>query len=476
MHEPQQYDSPPVYSPPQHVPQPYYQHQHQPPGSYYLGDQGGEEDGRPQLFYRWFSPPGFVKTFQAATAIMCFVIFACVASTLVWDMHGLGYGGGYGMGVSGMGGPVSAGGYGYANSYMTPYSAKSAMISVAAINFLVSLGFLVSSFSRSRAARGRGFYLAIFICDVILAGVQGIIDIIFVIGVNPMSQSSQSMLYNPMLMMCQNLQGVPSISAGAGSGFPGGLSMYTQYLHHYCYMDPEERTAPVAVMAPSPVNSSELRYTGQLVLPGHAPASQMALGRGSKGFLLVLVRHDSPPHPPLPDFPAVPAPEEVEETSPFGRMKKSWEMRLAGTARRAGSRSSSRPKRCGCPGYCILSYSVSATCAFSCSDSTCAGSVSPQASGGGRGRREEGQLMELPESCMSRMSVSMGVLPTRRMKKSWEMRLAGTARRAGSRSSSRPKRCGCPGYCILSYSVSATCAFSCSDSTRLGEGGGGERR
>lgn len=72
-----------------------------------------------------------------------------------------------------------------------------------------------------------------------------------------------------------------------------------------------------------------------------------------------------------------------------------------------------------------------------------------------------GQLMELPESCMSRISVSMGVLPTRRMKKSWEMRLAGTALRAGSRSRSRPKRCGWPGYCMRSYSVRATCAFSC---------------
>lgn len=51
-----------------------------------------------------------------------------------------------------------------------------------------------------------------------------------------------------------------------------------------------------------------------------------------------------------------------------------------------------------------------------------------------------GQLMELPESCMSRISVSMGVFPTSRMKKSCEMRLAGTARRAGRRSSRRPKR------------------------------------
>lgn len=48
------------------------------------------------------------------------------------------------------------------------------------------------------------------------------------------------MLYNPVLMMCQNIQGSPSLSGSAGAGFPGGFPMYTQYLHHYCYMDPEE--------------------------------------------------------------------------------------------------------------------------------------------------------------------------------------------------------------------------------------------
>lgn len=93
-----------------------------------------------------------------------------------------------------------------------------------------------------------------------------------------------------------------------------------------------------------------------------------------------------------------------------------------------------------------------------------------------------GQLIELPESCMSRISVSMGVFPTRRMKKSCEMRLAGTARSAGRRRSRRPKRWGWLGYCILSYSVRATWAFSCRDSTWTGsvrpqaserEGGGG---
>lgn len=88
--------------------------------------------------------------------------------------------------------------------------------------------------------------------------------------------------------------------------------------------------------------------------------------------------------------------------------------------------------------------------------------------GGGYCPGTYGQLIELPESCMSRISVSMGVFPTRRMKKSCEMRLAGTARRAGRRSSRRPNRWGWLGYCILSYSVRATWAFSCRDSTWTG--------
>ncbi|XP_053293066.1 uncharacterized protein LOC128453975 [Pleuronectes platessa] len=250
------YDSPPVYSPPYstasqsfyptrslHSPQSQYV-----PYDYHLPPDSHHMEGRPQHFYRWFSPPGFVKTFQGATVLMCFLIFACVASTLVWDMNGFGYGGfaaGATGGGAGAGSGYYGGSYGYGGSYMTPQSAKSAMISMSAINFLVSLGFLVGSFSRSRALRGCRFYLTVFICDIILAVLQGIIDIIFVIGVNPMSQSSQSMLYNPMLMMCQNIQGSPSLSGSLGAGFPGGFPMYNQYLHHYCYMDPEEAVALV---------------------------------------------------------------------------------------------------------------------------------------------------------------------------------------------------------------------------------------
>lgn len=184
MYEPRYYDSPPVYSPPystnshsfypprsvhsphsQYVP---YTTYNVPPDSNYIEE-------KPQHFYRWFSPPGFVKTFQGATVLMCFLIFACVASTLVWDMNGFGYGG-FGVGatggVAGMESGYYGGSYGYGGSYMTPQSAKSAMISMAAINFLVSLGFLVGSFSRSRIMRGCRFYLTVFICDIILAVLQ----------------------------------------------------------------------------------------------------------------------------------------------------------------------------------------------------------------------------------------------------------------------------------------------------------------
>lgn len=70
-----------------------------------------------------------------------------------------------------------------------------------------------------------------------------IVDIIFVIGVNPMAQSSQSMLYNSKLMMCQTMQGTPSLSGSVGFGFAGSKLKYNQFLYHYCYMDPEEARA-----------------------------------------------------------------------------------------------------------------------------------------------------------------------------------------------------------------------------------------
>lgn len=267
-------DSPPVYSPPYSAASPSFYPApsvHSPRPQYAQYSYGAPPDSPQsvQHFHRWFSPPGLVKTFHAATALMCFIIFACVASTLVWDVNGYAYGA---VGAD-------SGYYGYAGSYMTPQSAKAAMMSVTAATFLLSLGFLVGSFSQARLTRGCCFYLSVFVCDMVLAVLQVslstagtcklsgrsaalahgraasllspqvIMDIIFVIGVNPMSQSSQSALYNPVLMMCQSIGSQPSLSGSLGAGFPAGFPMYNRYLSHYCYMDPEE----VRPFFPSPV-------------------------------------------------------------------------------------------------------------------------------------------------------------------------------------------------------------------------------
>lgn len=215
-----------------------------PPGSYYIGEEV------PQHFYKWFSPPGIVKIMIGTVIILCLGIFACVASTLVWDMqYGLGYGSGYsgygsgyGYGSYGYGsGGYGSGGYGYGsyNSYPTPYSAKTSMIAVAAINFIIALGFFAASFSKTNTFRSRKFFLVVLIVSSIMAVIQGIINIVYIVGVNPMAQSSTSSYYNPMLMMCQNLYG--SSVTGMGAGFP----VYNQYLYHYCYVDPQEAVAMV---------------------------------------------------------------------------------------------------------------------------------------------------------------------------------------------------------------------------------------
>jgi len=76
-----------------------------------------------------------------------------------------------------------------------------------------------------------------------------------------------------------------------------------------------------------------------------------------------------------------------------------------------------------------------------------------------------GQLNEPPLSSMSRMRVSIGVLPTSRTKNSCSMTWAETVRREGSRSSSLPKRVGWAGYWVRTYSSRAHCDFSCTFST-----------
>lgn len=191
MFDKHRYDSPPVYSPPMtspasngfgppgsfQGPQSDYNAYPPPPGSYYMED-------KPQHFYKWLSPPGIIKAMLATVLILCVGIFACVASTLMWDMqygmglpYGSGYGSGYGGGYGGVGGYGSGyGGYGgYGSSYgsnITPYSAKTTMIAMAAITFIGTLALFIAIFSKSPAIRSRRFFLILFIGTIILAILQ----------------------------------------------------------------------------------------------------------------------------------------------------------------------------------------------------------------------------------------------------------------------------------------------------------------
>ncbi|KAG7456565.1 hypothetical protein MATL_G00237130 [Megalops atlanticus] len=254
------YDSPPSYSAPYRSRSDVFS----PSGSFHPS-RGGfalpqpapaslHEGGMPQHFYGWLSPPGIVRIMQGVIVLLCFVVFICVSSALVWDMGydwgmggnspgfgGSGFGGGFGTGGS-YGSGYYGGGYGYYSSYLTPYSGKASMISMAAINFLASSAFLAVSFSKTSRARGRRFYLAVLAADIVLAVLQAIIDVVFIVGVNPMSQGSQNMVHNPMLVMCQNLDGN---NFWEGAGGVGGFPMYNQYLFNYCYMDAQEIVAMV---------------------------------------------------------------------------------------------------------------------------------------------------------------------------------------------------------------------------------------
>ena len=66
-----------------------------------------------------------------------------------------------------------------------------------------------------------------------------------------------------------------------------------------------------------------------------------------------------------------------------------------------------------------------------------------------------GHWKQLPEMSMSRIKVSMGVLPTSLTKKSCSMTEAETVRREGRRRSSLPNLVGWFGYWVLQYSSNA---------------------
>lgn len=115
------------------------------------------------------------------------------------------------------------------------------MIAMSAINFIGALVFFICSFTKSNTVRSRKFFLALMISSIIMAVLQGIINIVYIVGVNPMAQSSSTAVYNPMILMCQNLYQTGYSQMGGVGGFP----YYNQYLYHYCFVDPQEGVAMV---------------------------------------------------------------------------------------------------------------------------------------------------------------------------------------------------------------------------------------
>ncbi|XP_029469606.1 occludin-like [Rhinatrema bivittatum] len=241
MYEKRRYDSPPTYSPPSAYVQsgygvppagPYDYNIHSPPaGSYYVEDV-------PQHFHKWNSPPGIIRILEAAILLLCVAIFACVASTLAWE-YNYGYGGmgGYygGMGYYG-GGSYYGGmmGYGYGYGMTSPQAANGFMIAMAVVCFITVLAFFVTSVSKSGRSRSRKFYLVVIIVCAILAFVELIASIVYIMGVNPRAQMTGSMYYSQMMTMCN--QFYSPMTAG---------TFTNQYLYHYCMVDPQEAIAIV---------------------------------------------------------------------------------------------------------------------------------------------------------------------------------------------------------------------------------------
>ncbi|XP_070599211.1 occludin [Erythrolamprus reginae] len=252
---PKPFESPPPYRPDEFVPSNYLPSNNafggefhsqlthsQPAYSYYPEDEV-------QRFYKWSSPPGIIKIMSILILVMSIGVFACVASTLAWDMdmYGVGTGlgfsgyGGYGGNYGGYLGGSSFGGYGGYNSayglggtYIDPRGAKGFILAMAAFCFIAGLMGFVAGVTKSNMARTRKYYLFVIIVSSILLFLMFIATIVYTLAVNPTAQSSGSVNYNQIYMLCS--QFYTPVTTGI---------FVNQYLYHYCVVEPQEAIAIV---------------------------------------------------------------------------------------------------------------------------------------------------------------------------------------------------------------------------------------
>ncbi|XP_006124366.1 occludin [Pelodiscus sinensis] len=210
----------------------------QPAYSYYPEDEV-------QHFYKWTSPPGIIKIMSVLIIVMCVGIFACVASTLPWDLEFYG-GSSMGSGVGypsygGFGGSNSYGyGYGYGGAYgiggnyIEPRAAKGFILAMTAFCFIAGMAIFVTSVTNSSTSRTRRYYLIVIIISAILGFLVFIASIVYVLAVNPTAQASGSVFYNQLVALCSQYYTTTNT----------GIFM-NQYLYHYCVVEPQEAIAIV---------------------------------------------------------------------------------------------------------------------------------------------------------------------------------------------------------------------------------------
>ncbi|XP_048360550.1 occludin isoform X2 [Sphaerodactylus townsendi] len=201
-----------------------------------------------QRFYKWTSPPGIIKIMSILIIVMCVGVFACVASTLAWDLDMYGSSLGTGMAYPSYGGSGFGGGYGYAygsygyggsayglgGNYIEPRAAKGFILAMSAICFIAGLVVFVTSVTKNSIAKSTKYYLIIIIGSAVLLFLMFIATIVYVMAVNPTAQASGSMFYNQIYALCSQYYAPTSAAL-----------FVNQYLYHYCVVEPQEAIAIV---------------------------------------------------------------------------------------------------------------------------------------------------------------------------------------------------------------------------------------
>uniref|UniRef100_S4RDH4 Occludin n=1 Tax=Petromyzon marinus TaxID=7757 RepID=S4RDH4_PETMA len=181
-------------------------------------------------FKSWRSPPRLVRIFHILVLILSAGIFACVASTLPWDVNyaiGGNIGGNYPLY-----GQSNYGHFGMYHMFAFARGAQGFMMAMAAIILLIVGILFLLSLSKSQSMRSQKFYLTIIIVNSFLAILDLIATIVYTVAVNPSTQTAGSSSYHQVISLCRAYY------------VPAATGLYIDpFLYHFCIMDPQEAVA-----------------------------------------------------------------------------------------------------------------------------------------------------------------------------------------------------------------------------------------